>query len=105
MKSLCVCVFVCECHTQGDQAFVSQDYQSAADAYSVSLRHDTHNAVVWANRAAAYIKLGTHTVTHTYTCPRAYAHKQALIAWIRVGARYRCIKRKVLCMCVCVTCV
>ncbi len=43
---------------QGDVAFVARDYAAAAEAYSQSLRHDTRSAVVWANRAAAYLKLG-----------------------------------------------
>lgn len=43
---------------QGDEAFVRQDYTASADAYTASLRHDTSSAAVWANRAAALLRLG-----------------------------------------------
>ncbi|KAJ9506618.1 hypothetical protein QJQ45_018322 [Haematococcus lacustris] len=43
---------------KGDEAFVNQDFSAAAAAYSASLRHATHDAVVWANRAAAHLRLG-----------------------------------------------
>eukprot|EP00983_Pelagomonas_calceolata_P107278 1159327-Pelagomonas_calceolata.AAC.4 len=50
------CAF-CAC-AQGDEAFVRQDYTASAEAYTASLRHDTGSAAVWANRAAAYLRLG-----------------------------------------------
>lgn len=43
---------------QGDEAFVRQDYAASVEAYTVSFRHDTSFAVVWANRAAALLRLG-----------------------------------------------
>lgn len=42
---------------QGDEAFVKGDFEAAQTAYTQSLCHDTHNAVVWANRAAARLRL------------------------------------------------
>ena len=43
---------------QGDEAFVRQDFAASAEAYAASLRHDTGSAPVWANRAAALLRLG-----------------------------------------------
>lgn len=43
---------------QGDEAFVRKDFAAAAEAYATALRHDTSAAAVWANRAAALLRLG-----------------------------------------------
>ncbi len=43
---------------KGDIAFVGKRYQEALNAYSQSLRHNTSNHVVWANRSAVYLRLG-----------------------------------------------
>lgn len=42
---------------KGDVAFVGRQYQEALQAYSQSLRHQTSNHVVWANRSAVYLRL------------------------------------------------
>lgn len=42
---------------KGDVAFVGKRYQEALQAYSQSLRHNTSNHVVWANRSAVYLRL------------------------------------------------
>jgi tetratricopeptide (TPR) repeat protein len=41
----------------GDEAYARGDYGAALEAYTASLRHDTSDTKVWANRAAAALKL------------------------------------------------
>ena len=56
---------------QGDEAFVKADFRAASDLYTRALDHDTHNHLIWANRSAAYLRLGRAqglgTTTHTTT--------------------------------------
>jgi tetratricopeptide (TPR) repeat protein len=64
------CNVPCEvwCASQGDEAFVARDYPAAITAYSQALRHETRNAVIWANRAAVHLRLGEPTVCESRNC-------------------------------------
>lgn len=42
---------------QGDEAFVSRDFEGAKRAYSQSIQHGTGDPLVWANRSAACLRL------------------------------------------------
>lgn len=42
---------------QGDEAFVSRDFEGAKQAYSQSIQHGTGDPLVWANRSAACLRL------------------------------------------------
>jgi tetratricopeptide (TPR) repeat protein len=46
----------------GDEAYSREDYMAALEAYTASLRHDTSDTKVWANRAAAALKLGDYAM-------------------------------------------
>ncbi|KAF5826829.1 hypothetical protein DUNSADRAFT_1935 [Dunaliella salina] len=73
---------------QGDEAFVRQDYAASAEAYSASLKHDTSSAAVWANRAAAYLRLGrVHEALEDARRSRAVDPGFAK-AWYREGSAY-----------------
>lgn len=43
---------------KGDEAYGKDLPQEAVEFYTQALSHWTHNALIWANRAAAYLKLG-----------------------------------------------
>ncbi len=46
----------------GDEAYAREEYTAALEAYTASLRHDTSDTKVWANRAAAALKLGDYSL-------------------------------------------
>ena len=68
-KSCCCCVLLpmsrelLPALLQGDEAFVRQEFPAAVEAYTQSLRHDTSQAAVWANRAAALLRAGAPGVS------------------------------------------
>lgn len=78
---------------QGDEAFVKQDFAAAITAYTASLRHDTKNAIVWANRAAAHLRAGNApgALTDARTS-RALDPKYAK-AWYREGAAHAALEQ------------
>ena len=46
------------CKREGDEAFVGKRFAQAVSSYTESLRHDTKNHLVWANRSAAHLRQG-----------------------------------------------
>ena len=42
---------------KGDESYGQDQPQEAVDFYTQALNHWTSNALIWANRAAAYLKL------------------------------------------------
>eukprot|EP00955_Chlamydomonas_euryale_P079611 363322-Chlamydomonas_euryale.AAC.10 len=78
---------------RGDEAFVRGDAAAAAAAYGESLRHATRSAPVWANRAAARLRLGLpedalQDAVVARTLDPAYVK-----AWYREGSAYAALKR------------
>lgn len=78
---------------RGDEAFVKGDFAAADEAYGESIDADTGNAKVWANRAAARLRLkDPHGALSDAQRARAIDPGYAK-AWYREGCAYRDLKR------------
>ena len=47
---------------QGNMAFKRKDFRSAVRYYSDAIRRDEGNAIVYSNRAAAYLAMRRYTI-------------------------------------------
>mmetsp|Transcript_6385 Transcript_6385/g.14191 ORF Transcript_6385/g.14191 Transcript_6385/m.14191 type:complete len:479 (+) Transcript_6385:89-1525(+) len=76
----------------GDEAFVKRDFETAVERYSESLRHATKNHLVWANRSAAYLKLGKAAeALHDARISRVLSPGYVK-AWFREGSAYAALR-------------
>jgi len=78
---------------EGDEAFVSQRWADAVAGYTSSLRHDTRNAVVWANRAAASLKLSRPEDALRDAMASRTLDPGYVKAWFREGKAYQALGR------------
>ena len=86
----------------GDEAFVAGRHGEAALQYNASLRHDTHNPAVWANRAMAMLRLGRHVEAIRDAMVSRTLDPTYTKAWFREGKGYHSLGegRKIGCTCV-----
>ena len=73
---------------KGDEAFVKQDFSSAASHYSQSLRHETSNPAVWANRSMVYLKLKEPSIALEDARLARSIDPKYVKAWYREGAAF-----------------
>lgn len=78
---------------KGDEAFVKQDFSSAARNYSESLRHETRNTAVWANRSMAYLKLKEPSLALQDARVARSIDPKYVKAWYREGAAFAELKK------------
>eukprot|EP00884_Botryococcus_braunii_P013989 jgi/Botrbrau1/22591/Bobra.176_1s0021.1 len=71
----------------GDEAYAREEYTAALDAYTASLRHDTSDTKVWANRAAAALKLGDFSLAMSDARKARTIKPDNLKAWVPGGDR------------------
>eukprot|EP00798_Chlamydomonas_sp_ICE-L_P000626 gene626-2058_t len=72
----------------GDEAFVKQDFPTAVEKYTGSLKHATRNHLVWANRAASYLKLEKYNEALSDARTSRALMPTYAKAWYREGAAY-----------------
>lgn len=77
----------------GDEAFVAGRHGEAALQYNASLRHDTHNPAVWANRAMAMLRLGRHVEAIRDAMVSRTLDPTYTKAWFREGKGYHSLGR------------
>ncbi|KFM27214.1 Ankyrin repeat, PH and SEC7 domain containing protein secG [Auxenochlorella protothecoides] len=70
---------------KGTDAFGEGDFQGAVDMYSFSLRHATGDATVWANRCAAFLKLGDNASALADARVARTIEPRYVKAWYREG--------------------
>lgn len=78
---------------EGDAAFRSGNYEEALQKYTESLRWHTRNALVWANRSAAHLKLGQADPALEDALKSRVLDPGYAKAWYREGHAYEAMKK------------